>query len=125
MMWNANPTYRVSHEVGIDGVCCGKCRARLCPQYPVAWCQLQAQTDRGEDAQKIFLFLNLYAFYISVGLYRVAVVFDQNSPVSGSFELIYRVLKKTKMFASIFTNVTVARSAGARLGDAQMYTQLY
>jgi len=91
------------------------------PLRTIAWCQLQAQTDRGEDAQKIFLFLNLYAFYISVGLYRVAVVFDQNSPVSGSFELIYRVLKKTKMFASIFTNVTVARSAAG----SQMYTQLY
>ena len=67
--------------------------------------------------EKIFLFLNLYAFYTSVGLYRVAVVFDQNSPVSGSFELIYRVLKKTKMFASIFTNVTVAGSAAAALGQ--------
>ena len=45
------------------------------------------------------------------------MVFYQNLTVFGSFELIYRVLKKTKMSASIFTNVTVAESAAAALGQ--------
>jgi hypothetical protein len=45
------------------------------------------------------------------------MVFYQNSPVSGSFELIYKVLKKTKLSVSVFTNVAVAGSAAAALGQ--------
>jgi ApbE superfamily uncharacterized protein (UPF0280 family) len=45
------------------------------------------------------------------------MVFYQNLPVSGSFELIYRVLKKTKMFAGIFPMATVAGSTAAALGQ--------
>ena len=45
------------------------------------------------------------------------MVFYQNLPVSGSFELIYMVLKKTKMFAGIFPMATVAGSTAAALGQ--------
>ena len=53
------------------------------------------------------------------------MVFYQNFPVPGSFELIYRVLKKTKMFARIFTNVIVAGSTAASLGQrANVHTAI-
>ena len=88
------------------------------PLRTIAWCQLQAQTDRGEDARKnLSLSKSVCVLHIRGVVLCIAVVFDQNSPVSGSFELIYRVLKKTKMFESIFTNVTVAGSAAAALGQ--------
>ena len=45
------------------------------------------------------------------------MVFYQNCSVSGSFELIYRVLKKTKNFAGTYPNVTVAGSTAASLGQ--------
>ena len=45
------------------------------------------------------------------------MVFYQNSPVSRSFELIYRVLKKNKKFAGTYPNVTVAGSTAASLGQ--------
>ena len=45
------------------------------------------------------------------------MIFYHKLTVSWSFELIHRVLKKTKMFACLFPNVTVAGSTATALGQ--------
>ena len=107
MMWNTNPAYRISLEVGIDG----GCWARLWEPW-IAWCQLQVAVSKVKPTGRKYLWRPMAPYYTyepcgsaarygrtPAGRARACrvfpiMVFYQNSPSPGSFELIYRVLEK-------------------------------
>jgi hypothetical protein len=89
-------------------------------------CQLQAQTDRGEDARKN-LSLSKYVCVLHIcGVVSCISSFRSELASFWVFQTYLQGIEKNKMFVSIFTNVTAAGSAPAALGQrANVHTAVW
>ena len=93
------------------------------PLRTIAWCQLQARTDRGEDARKNLSLSKSVCVLHICGVVSCSSSFRSELASFWVFRTYLQGIEKNKNVCNMLTNVTVAGSAAAALGQrTNVYT---